>query len=682
MSPIYYKNGWWQGDDWHGVPRGCGTFHYDNGGKYVGRVEDGQPCGEGVLTYPDGTVYEGAFQYGGERTGNAKLTFPNGNYIKGHFEKGIIHDRYAEGKDSYGRWSGQYIRGERNGKFSYKCDGFTSEIVYSYDEIQKETVSKDEGEFIYLYSKGKIYYLKASYSNGNSYDGYADERGRRNGKGKLTYKNGDVLISYFSKGVANGSSEYHYYSISCVFRGYIKNGKFEGEGTYNYSGDELKGHFVSDYRKVEQLFEQANAPKKTNSTQKTNINKKTQNPTSQTKQSNISTKVQTVNNNNSIKEDQGYIKEQNYLELVELHKNLSTLDYFKLDRVLTLKEILNNYKDSDSKCKDLYLRLISMMYFNANINFEFKTNKTTINIGSYIEIEPNYEAIHYVSISEIALYEQKDKRCCVLKFRYFEKSSYHYTTININYDDVKKLFDLMSVLEEIKTKGNFSFEIKNEIFKNKQEFELFIRNCESAIKNSLEANYISKIKSDKINNYKEAVIAYNCLRSCNFKLPDLYFSVQKAFNLKKDLREKILKEFSSFKPFNLRTTKGQIVFSKSGDSTISIGCTDKHKNYIDCFTLTDFIYRFDETKGLFTLKIKSLEDEVQYNFDHNQYYVLVEFNKFMEKLIPLCSNDVKFDTKVFEDTIKSYKYFNVDLNIKPKFSTFLEFGHYNSMMKL
>ena len=47
----------------HGAPYGQGTYTWFNGDQYVGDYINGQKHGKGTLTYPDGKIEKGLWQY-------------------------------------------------------------------------------------------------------------------------------------------------------------------------------------------------------------------------------------------------------------------------------------------------------------------------------------------------------------------------------------------------------------------------------------------------------------------------------------------------------------------------------------------------------------------------------------------------------------------------------------------
>ena len=60
------------------------TIEYENGDRYVGRVEDNQPDGRGTCYYADGSRYVGRWK-DGLRDGKGILYYANGGRYEGEF---------------------------------------------------------------------------------------------------------------------------------------------------------------------------------------------------------------------------------------------------------------------------------------------------------------------------------------------------------------------------------------------------------------------------------------------------------------------------------------------------------------------------------------------------------------------------------------------------------------------
>lgn len=69
--------------------RSSGTLYYENGDKYTGPFDNGQPNGRGKRTYKSGDVYEGDF-VDGKRDGKGTFTTTKGEKITGDFRNDMM----------------------------------------------------------------------------------------------------------------------------------------------------------------------------------------------------------------------------------------------------------------------------------------------------------------------------------------------------------------------------------------------------------------------------------------------------------------------------------------------------------------------------------------------------------------------------------------------------------------
>ncbi|MBE1443740.1 stalk domain-containing protein [Paenibacillus sp. OAS669] len=69
--------------------RSNGTLYYENGDKYTGPFDNGQPSGRGKLVYKNGDVYEGDF-VDGKRDGKGTYTTSKGEKITGDFRNNMM----------------------------------------------------------------------------------------------------------------------------------------------------------------------------------------------------------------------------------------------------------------------------------------------------------------------------------------------------------------------------------------------------------------------------------------------------------------------------------------------------------------------------------------------------------------------------------------------------------------
>ena len=76
-----------EGEHKNGEPNGQGTVTYSNGKKYVGGWKDGKINGQGTYTWSDGKKYVGEWKKGNYWNGNSYDK--NGNFVR----------RYVNGKE-------------------------------------------------------------------------------------------------------------------------------------------------------------------------------------------------------------------------------------------------------------------------------------------------------------------------------------------------------------------------------------------------------------------------------------------------------------------------------------------------------------------------------------------------------------------------------------------------------
>jgi len=81
----------------------------ENDGKYVGKIENGKPNGQGTLTSPDGDKYEGEWK-NGKRNGQGTMTLSDGRKYVGKFKDGNPWNGTVYEKD--GNILGKVVSGE------------------------------------------------------------------------------------------------------------------------------------------------------------------------------------------------------------------------------------------------------------------------------------------------------------------------------------------------------------------------------------------------------------------------------------------------------------------------------------------------------------------------------------------------------------------------------------------
>lgn len=75
------------GDFKDGQPHGQGTLTWSNGERYVGTWSNGKRNGRGAFSWPDGSIYVGEFR-NDKKHGHGTMTFANGRKYVGEFKDG------------------------------------------------------------------------------------------------------------------------------------------------------------------------------------------------------------------------------------------------------------------------------------------------------------------------------------------------------------------------------------------------------------------------------------------------------------------------------------------------------------------------------------------------------------------------------------------------------------------
>eukprot|EP00037_Helgoeca_nana_P002451 m.33940 g.33940 ORF g.33940 m.33940 type:complete len:372 (+) comp12605_c0_seq2:97-1212(+) len=204
---------------------GTSTFIDDDGTEtYAGEWRDGKRHGRATFTFADGDVYEGAFM-DNDRTGRGTLYFNSGDNA-GDVYVGDFVDSEYHGRGRYTRANGTYYDG------GYKHD--------SKDGKGFETISYNDG------------------SGSGSYEGeYRNDK--QHGRGKERYPDGDTYDGSFEfdERCGYGTMSYSGTSPGEEYAGEWKDGEPHGAGTYTYddgsydegvweNGNKIHSHVDSD----------------------------------------------------------------------------------------------------------------------------------------------------------------------------------------------------------------------------------------------------------------------------------------------------------------------------------------------------------------------------------------------------------------------------------------------------
>ena len=231
-----------------------GTYHYDEGGKYVGEWRDDKRHGYGSYIWPDGERYVGEYR-DDKRHGEGTYTFADGAKEVGTFKNGKLNG-YA---------------------VSYAADGtILQQGIWKDDEFlytQSPPASGNTEAFVSNLpacpSNPSAYYDNCygsySYADGETYLGeWRDDK--RHGRGIYTWADGDKYAGEFQNGNKHGWGTYTF-ADGTTYAGQYKDDKGQGWGTYTFgpesewAGDKYVGEFQDGKRHGEGTYTFADGAK-------------------------------------------------------------------------------------------------------------------------------------------------------------------------------------------------------------------------------------------------------------------------------------------------------------------------------------------------------------------------------------------------------------------------------------
>ncbi len=232
---------------------GEGTFLFDNGQRFVGNFNKGEPSGEGILFYPNGERYMGHF-VNGLAHGQGRYLYTNGSSRKGVWFEGVLRSA----KDQLAPFSDK-------GKTQYGCvSGNCQNGTGTYTNI-------DGSVYIGEFKQGEIHGQGiCTYTDGSRYEGQWAHRYPQ-GQGTKTWADGRQFTGQWERGQPI-SNKGIFNSINRPFRdmqgtliiqsGCIKGDCLNGRGTYAYAdGSRYEGSFLSGQPHGQGVFYYPNGDK-------------------------------------------------------------------------------------------------------------------------------------------------------------------------------------------------------------------------------------------------------------------------------------------------------------------------------------------------------------------------------------------------------------------------------------
>lgn len=252
---------------------GFGVLVWQTGDKYIGDWKAGEITGKGTMIYTDGRRYEGDF-FNNQLEGKGTMIYKDGSKYIGDWKADKRNGKgWLEFINKTCVYEGDFVNNLFEGKGTIEWVGGSEWKGDKY--IGDFKTGKRSGRGKYLYADGDWYegdFIDGlfngvgtmSYKDGSKYSG-GYKKGLRNGKGKYTYANGTIEEGDFendkfvdlrykswtcvSGDCQNGIGTYNYgYDTSVTYTGQWKNGKETGEGVYKDFGGTYKGQMIEKKR--------------------------------------------------------------------------------------------------------------------------------------------------------------------------------------------------------------------------------------------------------------------------------------------------------------------------------------------------------------------------------------------------------------------------------------------------
>ncbi len=172
-------------------PDGRGILTSPDGSIYEGQWDNGKPHGEGAFKYPNGSKYIGTFVEG-IKNGIGTLIFPDGSRYKGEWENGKPHGKGIFTYSSGNQYDGEWKYGKKDGKgtkttpYGYKYYG-----EWKNDEAcngEGTSTCRDGREYKATFVEGKMQGpVILTFPNGYKYEGKCiDDEIINGGEGTFT----------------------------------------------------------------------------------------------------------------------------------------------------------------------------------------------------------------------------------------------------------------------------------------------------------------------------------------------------------------------------------------------------------------------------------------------------------------------------------------------------------------
>ena len=201
-----------------GTASGRNAINFQDGARYVGGVQNGQPNGHGEMSYADGSCYAGQCREG-LRDGPGQMALTDWLVYDGAFERDSIN---GQGRLTWldgAIYTGDFIDGKRTGQG-----------VYLWPSGSRYEGRFDDGVIV-----GSGVFTSA---DGERYEGDF-QNGRRTGQGVLTLPTVESYQGTMADGQPNGRGVYQW-PTGQRYEGDFREGRIEGQGTMTYADGQVR----------------------------------------------------------------------------------------------------------------------------------------------------------------------------------------------------------------------------------------------------------------------------------------------------------------------------------------------------------------------------------------------------------------------------------------------------------
>ncbi|MEO0723679.1 MAG: caspase family protein [Bacteroidota bacterium] len=238
---------------------GQGIFRYDDGKRYSGAFNKGEPTGEGALYYPNGERYLGQFR-NGRPHGQGIYWYPDGSFRKGRWQAGSLQSSEAHRSPLQERGARGYgcVNGNcENGFGTYVSAGGAVYVgQFRNGEIHGQGIctygdgSRYEGQWAHRYPEG---FGTKRWADGREYSGQWRRGQPATNDGVFLYPNrpitaadgGFVPQSGCLNGDCNNGQGVYAYADGSRYEGSFLQGQPHGNGIFYYpNGDRYDGEFA------------------------------------------------------------------------------------------------------------------------------------------------------------------------------------------------------------------------------------------------------------------------------------------------------------------------------------------------------------------------------------------------------------------------------------------------------